>query len=137
MLRNFTKIVHKFCEAEAGNAAMAEFTGPLAKLNKEWGDLTMKIGMKAMSNPNEAGAAATDYMMYSGYVLLGYLWAWMAKVAQDKIAAGEGDVAFYEAKVKTAQFYFKKILPRTQSHADIIDGGVDVLMQLDAEAFAF
>lgn len=137
MLRNFTKLVHKFCEAEAGNAAMAEFTGPLAKLNKEWGDLTMQIGMKAMQNPNEAGAAATDYMMYSGYVLLGYLWAWMAKVAQDKIAAGEGDKAFYEAKVKTAQFYFKKILPRTQSHADIISGGVDVLMQLDAEAFAF
>ena len=137
MLRNFTKLIHKLCEAEAGNAAMAEFTGPLAKLNKEWGDLTMKIGMKAMSNPNEAGAAATDYMMYSGYVTLGYLWAWMAKVAQDKIAAGEGDAAFYEAKIKTAQFYFKKILPRTQSHADIIDGGVDVLMQLHADAFAF
>ena len=137
MLRNFTKMVHKFCEAEAGNAAMSEFTGPLSKLNKEWGDLTMKIGMKAMQNPNEAGAAATDYMMYSGYVTLGYLWAWMAKVAQDKIASGEGDKAFYEAKIKTAQFYFKKILPRTQSHADIIGGGVDVLMQLDADAFAF
>ena len=137
MLRNFTKLVHKFCEGEAGNAGMAEFTGPLAKLNKEWGDLTMQIGMKAMQNPNEAGAAAVDYMMYSGYVLLGYLWAWMAKVAQDKIAAGEGDKAFYEAKIKTAQFYFKKILPRTQSHADIIAGGVDVLMQMDAEAFAF
>jgi len=137
MLRNFTKIVHKFCEAEAGNAAMAEFTGPLAALNKEWGDLTMRIGMKAMQNPNEAGAAAVDYMMYSGYVTLAYLWAWMAKVAQDKIAAGEGDKAFYEAKIKTAQFYFKKILPRTKAHVDAIDGGVDVLMQMDAEAFAF
>jgi len=137
MLRNFTKIVHKFCEAEAGNAAMAEFTGPLATLNKEWGDLTMRIGMKAMQNPNEAGAAAVDYMMYSGYVTLAYLWAWMAKVAQDKIAAGEGDKAFYEAKIKTAQFYFKKILPRTKTHVDAIDSGVDVLMQMDAEAFAF
>ena len=137
MLRNFTKIVHKFCEAEAGNAAMAEFTGPLAALNKEWGDLTMRIGMKAMQNPNEAGAAAVDYMMYSGYVTLAYLWAWMAKVAQDKIAAGEGDKAFYEAKIKTAQFYFKKILPRTKAHVDAIDSGVDVLMQMDAESFAF
>jgi len=137
MLRNFTKIVHKFCEAEAGNAAMAEFTGPLAALNKEWGDVTMRIGMKAMQNPNEAGAAAVDYMMYSGYVTLGYLWAWMAKVAQDKIAAGEGNTAFYEAKIKTAQFYFKKILPRTKAHVEAIDGGVDVLMQMDVESFAF
>ena len=137
MLRNFTKIVHKFCEAQAGNAAMAEFTGPLAALNKEWGDLTMRIGMKAMQNPNEAGAAAVDYMMYSGYVTLAYLWAWMAQVAQAKIAAGEGDKSFYEAKIKTAQFYFKKILPRTKTHVDAIDSGVDVLMQMDAEAFAF
>ena len=137
MLRNYTKIVHKFCEANKDNADMAQFIAPLAAINKEWGDLTMKIGMKAMQNPNEAGAAAVDYMMYSGYAVFAYLWAWMAKVAQDKIAAGEGDAAFYQAKIKTAQFYFKKLLPRTKSHAEIIDGGVDVLMDLESEAFAF
>jgi alkylation response protein AidB-like acyl-CoA dehydrogenase len=42
MLRNFTKIVHKFCEANKDNAAMAEFVAPLAALNKEWGDITMR-----------------------------------------------------------------------------------------------
>ena len=55
----------------------------------------------------------------------------------NKIAAGEGDAAFYQAKIKTAQFYFKKLLPRTKSHAEIIDGGVEVLMDLESEAFAF
>ncbi len=137
MLRNYTKIVHKFCEANKDNAELAQFIAPLAAINKEWGDLTMKIGMKAMQNPNEAGAAAVDYLMYSGYAVFAYLWAWMAKTSQDKIAAGEGDKAFYEAKIKTAQFYFKKLLPRTKAHAEIIDGGVDVLMSLDSESFAF
>jgi alkylation response protein AidB-like acyl-CoA dehydrogenase len=137
MLRNFTKLVHKFCQANEGNAAMAEFTGPLTALNKEWGDLTMRIGMKAMQNPDEAGAAAVDYMYFSGYVTLGYLWAWMAKVAQDKIAAGTTEEAFYKAKIQTAQFYFKKILPRTRSHVEVIDGGLETLMALDAEHFAF
>jgi hypothetical protein len=137
MLRNFTKIVHKFCEANKDNADMLQFTEPLAVVNQEWADLTMKIGMKAMQNPNEAGAAAVDYMMFSGYATLAYLWAWMAQVAQSKIAAGEGDTAFYEAKVKTAQFYFQKLLPRTKSHAAVIENGGDVLMQMDAEAFAF
>jgi hypothetical protein len=70
---------------------MAQFVKPLAALNKEWGDVTMRIGMKAMGNADEAGAAAVDYMMYSGYVTLAYLWAWMAQVAQAKLAAGEGD----------------------------------------------
>ncbi len=136
LLRNFTKVVHKFCAANEGDAQMGEFVRPLAALNKEWGDITMRIGMKAMSNPDEAGAAAVDYMMYSGYVTMAYLWAWMAKVAQDKLAAGDGDTAFYKAKVQTAQFYFKKILPRTKAHVEIIDAGLESL-NMAPEAFAF
>ena len=136
LLRNFTKVVHKFCAANEGDAQMGEFVRPLAALNKEWGDITMRIGMKAMGNPDEAGAAAVDFMMYSGYVTMAYLWAWMAKVAQDKLAAGEGDTAFYKAKVQTAQFYFKKILPRTKAHVEIIDAGLESL-NMAPEAFAF
>ncbi|HEX4870328.1 MAG TPA: acyl-CoA dehydrogenase C-terminal domain-containing protein [Moraxellaceae bacterium] len=137
MLRQFTKIVHKFCEANKDNPAQAEFVAPLAALNKEWGDLTMRIGMKAMQNPDEAGAAAVDYMYFSGYVTLAYLWAWMAKVAQDKLAAGTTEEAFYKAKIQTAQFYFKKILPRAKAHVDVIDSGLETLMAVDADAFAF
>ncbi|HRH91708.1 MAG TPA: acyl-CoA dehydrogenase C-terminal domain-containing protein [Agitococcus sp.] len=137
MLRNFTKIIHKFCQANEGNADMAQFVNPLAQLNKEWGDVTMRIGMKAMANYDEAGAAAVDYMMYSGYVTLAYLWALMAQTAQQKLAAGEGDAAFYKSKVQAAQFYFKKILPRTRTHVEVIDGGAETLMQMTADGFAF
>ncbi len=137
MLRQFTKIVHKFCKANEENPQMAEFVAELNRLNKEWGDLTTEIGMRAMQNADEVGAAAVDYMMYSGYITMGYLWAWMAQVAQQKMAAGEGDAAFYQAKIQAAKFYFKKILPRTQSHRAIIQGGLDVLMQVDAEHMAF
>jgi len=136
LLRNFTRIVHRFCQANEGNAAMAEFLAPLSELNKLWGDLTMKIGMKAMQNPDEAGAAAVDYMYFSGYVTLAYLWAWMAKTAQDRMAAGAAD-PFYQTKVKTAQFYFKKILPRAKAHVDILDSGLETLMAVEAEHFAF
>ena len=137
MLRNFTKIIHKFCQTNEGNAEMAQFVNPLAQLNKEWGDVTMRIGMKAMANYDEAGAAAVDYMMYSGYVTLAYLWALMAQTAQQKLAAGEGDAAFYKSKVQAAQFYFKKILPRTRTHVEVIDGGAETLMQMTADGFAF
>ena len=137
MLRNFTKIIHKFCQANEGNADMAQFVNPLAQLNKEWGDVTMRIGMKAMANYDEAGAAAVDYMMYSGYVTLAYLWALMAQTAQQKLAASEGDAAFYKSKVQAAQFYFKKILPRTRTHVEVIDGGAETLMQMTADGFAF
>jgi alkylation response protein AidB-like acyl-CoA dehydrogenase len=136
-LRNFSKVVHKFCEANAATPSMKEFVEPLAALNKEWGDMTMAIGMKAMQNPEHAGAAAVDYLMYSGYVAMAYFWALMAKVAQDKLAAGSSEAAFYDAKVKTARFYFKRILPRTAAHKGGIEGGLECLMEMSVEQFAF
>jgi alkylation response protein AidB-like acyl-CoA dehydrogenase len=137
MLRNFTKIIHKFCESNADNADMQQFTAPLAAINKEWGDITTRIGMKAMANPDEVGAAAVDYLYFSGYATLAYLWARMALVAQEKLATGTSEQAFYEAKVKTAQFYFAKLLPRTRGHVARIDTGIETLMAMDVDQFAF
>ena len=136
-LRRFTKLMHQFCEANADNADLQEFVAPLVALNKEWGDMTMAIGMQAMQNPEHVGAAAVDYLMYSGYVVTGYLWALMAKAAQDALAAGSPDAAFYQAKLSTARFYFKRLLPRTASHKLAIEGGLECLMELDEAHFAF
>ena len=136
-LRNFTKIIHKFCEANADNDKLKELIEPLAASNKEWGDLTQAIGMQAMQNPEYAGGASVDYLMYSGYVTLAYLWALMASKAQAQLDAGAGDEDFYKAKISTARFYFKRILPRIAGHKGAIEGGIDSLMELDAEHFAF
>jgi hypothetical protein len=75
--------------------------------------------------------------MYSGYATLALLWAQMAKVAQTNLAAGTTEEDFYGAKVKTARFYFQRILPRTATHAISMVAGADSLMELDAEHFAF
>ncbi|WP_415885773.1 acyl-CoA dehydrogenase C-terminal domain-containing protein [Neptuniibacter sp. QD37_6] len=136
-LKGFTKILHKFCQAESDNSDLQQYIKPLTELNKEWGELTMKIGMKAMQNRDEVGAASVDYLMYSGYVVLGYFWARMAKVAQEKLAEGEGDAAFYQAKLTTARFYFQRILPRTRSLVETMQSGADNLMDMDQEHFAF
>lgn len=136
LLHDFTKIVHKFCESQKDNAQMAEFIQPLAQLNKQWLDITTQIGQKAMANPDEAGAVAVDYLYYSGYVTLAYFWAKMADVAQQRIAEGSTD-AFYTAKIKTAQFYFAKILPRIHAHVAIINTGANSLMQIDVDEFLF
>ncbi len=137
MLRDFTKIIHKFIQSNQDHANMQEFLEPLAALNKEWGELTTQIGMRAMQNPEEVGAAAVDYLYFSGYVSLAYLWARMALVAQEKLAEGSSEVDFYNAKISTARFYFKKILPRVRSHVDVLSTGLEPLMALDAEHFVF
>jgi len=134
-LKVFTKEIHKFCKAEEGNAELAEFVGPLAKLNAEWGELTMGVGMKAMNDREEVGAASVDYLMYSGYVTLAYLFARAAKQAQAALAAGSDDTAFYETKVKTARFYFQRLLPRTRTHVQCIQAGAESLMALSEVDF--
>jgi len=137
LLKNFTKIIHQFIKAESDNADMKQFTTPLAELNKQWGDITMEVGMKAMQDQDEVGAASVDYLMYSGYVSLAYFWAKTAKVALTKLAAGEGNQAFYQAKVDTAKFYFARILPRTLSHVAMIQAGNNTLAAIDSEHFVF
>ncbi|MEE4465292.1 acyl-CoA dehydrogenase C-terminal domain-containing protein, partial [Azotobacter chroococcum] len=87
-LKAFTRIVHRFCKAHAEDESLKAFVEPLARLNQEWGEITLQIGMQAMQDRDEVGAAAVDYLMYSGYVCLAYFWADMARVAQEKLAAG-------------------------------------------------
>ncbi|WP_028294937.1 acyl-CoA dehydrogenase C-terminal domain-containing protein [Oceanobacter kriegii] len=136
-LRRFTKIVHKFCKAGGSSKQVTKLQKALAEVNKEWGDLTMKIGMGAMKNRDEVGAAAVDYLMYSGYIVLGYFWARMAEVAQQKLDAGTTEEAYYKAKLQTAQFYFDRILPRTKAHAVAMTAGSASLMSLQEDDFAF
>ena len=136
LLKGFSKIVHKFCQAQAENPQLKGYAGQLAALNQQWGELTQKIGLAAMKNPDEVGAASVDYLMYSGYVILGYFWLRMALVAQDKLAAGTGEAAFYQAKLATCEFYFKRLLPRTAAHLAAAEAGSSCMMDLPAEHFA-
>ena len=137
LLKNYTKIVHLFCKEHADNEAMQEFIEPLQAMNKEIGDLTMQIGAAAMQNPEEAGAASVDYLMYSGYFVLAHMWAKMALVAQAKLAEGAGDENFYQAKIKTARFYYERLLPRTAMHKQAMLSGAENLMSMAEENFRF
>ncbi|MGC3874248.1 acyl-CoA dehydrogenase C-terminal domain-containing protein [Halomonas sp. GXIMD04776] len=135
MLKVFTKEIHRFCQAEIDNAELKEFIEPLSKLNAEWGELTMTIGMKAMQDREEVGAASVDYLLYSGYVTLAYLWARAARTARQALATDSDEPAFYRAKLDTARFYFQRLLPRTRGHVDMIRAGGGSLMALSAEDF--
>jgi hypothetical protein len=130
-LRQFLGMVQQFCEQNIGNAAVAEFIGPLATLAKEYADTTMAIGKKAAGNAEEIGAASVDYLFYSGYVALAYWWAKSVAVAE----AGDYPADFKTAKRETARFYFQRLLPRTRLHKAGIEAGPASLLALDAALF--
>ncbi len=110
----------------------AEFAEPLQAIVKEWAELAGFIGAQAGKSMDEIGGASVDFLMYSGYVVLAWLWGRMGTLANAK---GTDDV-FYRGKVATARFYFDKILPRTVSHKATIEKGADTLMSLSDDDFA-
>ena len=108
----------------------------LEKRLDQWNRLTAELGMAAMKNPEEVGAAATDYLQFSGYICLAWCWLAAAGVASKKLAAGAPDPDFYKAKMITAQHYFGRLLPRAGAHAAAARSGAAGLMALSAEQFA-
>ena len=88
------------------------------------------IRERAAAHPDEAGAAAVDYMRLFALTALAYLWARAAEVSLPKSSED-----FHRAKLATARFFMQRILPDTASlHAKIVSGAASV-MALDEAMF--
>jgi alkylation response protein AidB-like acyl-CoA dehydrogenase len=109
-----------FCQQHAGDEALGEFVGPLAVHAKAWSDLTQELGKLAAGNPDEIGAAATDYLFYSGYIVLAWMWARSVAALPDSSLGEDAR----QAKRDTARFYFQRILPRTHAHMAAMRSGL-------------
>lgn len=134
-LQRFTKIIHEFVTANRDDKPMQAFVGPLAALLQDTGDITAWIGARAAKNPDEAGAAAADYLRLIGFLTFAYLWARTAKLALAKLDGEES--AFYQAKLATARFFYARLLPETAALLATIKSGAAVMLDLDTESFAF
>jgi alkylation response protein AidB-like acyl-CoA dehydrogenase len=114
---------------------VAPFAAELGKRLEQWNKLTAELGVAAMKNPEEVGAAATDYLHIAGYMCLGWCWLVAAGVATKKLADNPDD-DFYKAKLVTARHFFTRLLPRVDSHMAAARAGASGLMALAADHFA-
>ena len=130
-LRIMLGMIEEFCTANADDPALAEFVAPLRTKAAEWAALSHTIAERVSADADEVGAAAYDYLFYSGYAALAYWWARSVAAAM----ASPHQDAFREAKRETARFYFARILPRTLTHKAAIESGAAALMSLDAARF--
>ena len=130
-LRAFGDIVKAFVEEHGVNPAMQEFVNPLGDIGDKVGKLTMEIGMKAMQNQDEVGAASVPYQRVVGHMVFAYFWARMAKIALEK----QDQDDFYKAKLATARFYFAKLLPETAGYIRQARAGVASLNEMQDDWF--
>ncbi len=135
-IQAFFKEVGEFCEENRSDEKLAPFTKALKKGLNDLQAATMWLMQNGMKNPDNAGAASTDYLHLFGLVTLGYMWGQMAKTAQVKLAEGaNGSSSFYDNKLVTARYYMDRIMPETAAHLARISSGADSMMALSADAF--
>ncbi|HEX7370695.1 MAG TPA: acyl-CoA dehydrogenase C-terminal domain-containing protein [Rhodanobacteraceae bacterium] len=130
-LQLFLEDLAFFCTEHANDAALQAFIPKLSGLAKEWAEVTQAIGKRAVSNPDEIGAAAVDYLFYAGYIALADAWA--RSVAAAEASSHPDD--FKQAKRLTAQFYFERILPRTRMHLAAMQSGADSVLAMPDALF--
>ncbi|WP_049732340.1 acyl-CoA dehydrogenase C-terminal domain-containing protein [Rhizobium ecuadorense] len=130
------KEIGDFCEENRGDEKLSFFTKHLKKGLNDVQAATMWFMQNAMAKPDNAGAGSTDYMHLFGLVVLGYMWAKMAKAAEDGLASGDGSREdFLRNKLVTARFFMERIMPETALRKARIEAGADTMMELAAEAF--
>jgi len=105
----------------------------------QWNLFTLQIIARAARDRDLVGSTSVDYLMYSGYVMMGYFWALQADQAGQRLRSGQGaeSADFYRAKMQTAEFYFDRLLPRADAHRRSALAPTRSLMQMDNGSFAF
>jgi alkylation response protein AidB-like acyl-CoA dehydrogenase len=133
LLRRFFHPVGAYLEAAAEKPEMVEFALPSMKAFAKLQQATGWLAQAGLKNPEEAGAAATDYLRLFALTALAYMWCRMAEIALEK--KGGDKAAFYEAKLTCARFFVVRLLPETNTLFTTLTTGSQTLMALPAEAF--
>jgi len=132
-LRRFFHPVAAFIEENRNHPVLGKMVEGYEKAFGALQLATAHIATKGLSDPEEAGAAASEYLRLFGLVALGYVWARSAKLALEKTAGSEA--GFYQAKLQTARFYLERILPQAGSLWFAIKSGKDAMMSFNDAAF--
>jgi alkylation response protein AidB-like acyl-CoA dehydrogenase len=133
LLRRFFHPVSAYIETASEDPAMMEFVLPLAKAFAKLQQATGWLAQAGMKDPEEAGAAATDYLRLFSLVALGYMWCRMVAVALPKQDGDEA--AFYQAKIANARFFVTRLLPETNLLFTTMTSGKASMMAMPAEMF--
>ena len=88
-------------------------------------NFTAWIKDKIKDSKDDASAACNDYLKAVGYVAIAYEWIKVLKVSFKEY---DNNKDFYEDKIQTANFYFKRVLPRAESHFKIAKTGSNFIM---------
>jgi len=107
----------------------ATFAKPVKRGLDALQQATMWLAQHGPANPNDAGAAAADYLRLMGIVVVGWMWARMAKLAQAKLAANPPNAQFYKDKLICAKYWMERMIPECPMLLERISAGSATIME--------
>ncbi|WPN32278.1 acyl-CoA dehydrogenase C-terminal domain-containing protein [Pseudomonas sp. P5_109] len=123
-------------DAAAHQTRLQDMAAAVRQRLEEWRELAKTLIEACQRDPQEIGGASADFLAYSAYVLLAGLWLQAAVRANETLVKGTGESAFYQAKLQTADFYWRRVLPRASAHRESLLGGANCLMAMPASDFS-
>ncbi len=91
-------------------------------------NFTSWIKEKIQNSKDDASAACNDYLKALGFVSIAHAWI---KVLEVSFRDYDSNKGFYEDKIQTAKFYFKRVLPRMENHFKTAATGSDYIMNFN------
>ena len=86
---------------------------------------TMWLAANGLKNPNDAGAAAVDYLRLMGITMVALMWGRMAKASLGK------DDAQHRDKLMCARYWMERMVPECPMLLERIQAGSAVVMELE------
>jgi alkylation response protein AidB-like acyl-CoA dehydrogenase len=123
IINKYLELIKNDCHTE--NEKLKPFIKELKTHLEILSTFTNWIKDKIQNSKDDASAACNDYLKALGFVSIAHAWI---KVLEVSFKEYDSNKSFYEDKIQTAQFYFKRVLPRAESHFKTATSGSDYIM---------
>jgi alkylation response protein AidB-like acyl-CoA dehydrogenase len=124
-------MIDGFLNENGSDTQLAEFVQPVRRGLDSLQGATLWFAQHGMSNPNDAGAGAVDYLRLMGMVVTGWMWARIARYAQAKLAAENPNVSFYREKIISARYWMERMMPECAMLRERVEAGSATLMAFE------
>ena len=123
IINRYLEMIKRDCNT--GNEQTKSFVKELNDHIEILSKFTTWIKEKVKNSKDDASAACNDYLKALGFVSIAHAWI---KVLEVSFKDYDNNKIFYEDKIQTANFYFKRVLPRAENHFKTATTGSDYIM---------
>ena len=123
IIDRYLELIKNDCNTD--NKKLKPFTDELEIHLKILSNFSSWIKEKIQNSKDDASAACNDYLKALGFIAIAHAWV---KVLEVSFKDYDQNKNFYEDKIQTANFYFKRVLPRAESHFKTATTGSDYIM---------